>query len=266
MKTSLPEPRFPDTFRVVLIIKGFLAALQCRAPGGRCVLALAVVMTNSTLNIAAQEHDPLTPYRGSRLLVEFPALDDIGRQIDPPHGWKYFQVTAESYDLLLMHLDPDRSPEAFLYFDEFGNLAHRVQARDRFSRLERGYEDADKQIVSWRKRLRRDTHALADARKLGKEAKELELLTGIRDSNLDGYPEVISARIRILELEGIREADLWGVLALEGLVRRRALASALSDLHDRSQGLTVAAVIELEFDRVDAGRVTHEKRSGSTGE
>lgn len=211
------------------------------------------------------EGDLLAKYRGYRLLVEYPSLDDVGRKIDMPKGWKYLQVSAENYDVLIDYLHADRTPEAILSFDEYGNFVKRDHSPDRLGRLDRHYQEVEKQVATWKRRLKKDSALANEARRQRREERELELLVSLRDSKLEGYPEILDARKRLAELEELRLVELWGVLASEGLVRRRALLSSLSALHDRSKGLAIAATIEAEFDRVDGGHVASDKRSRSTG-
>ena len=207
------------------------------------------------------EADPLARFRGVRVIVEFPDLSDVGDAVAVPAGWRHFQVTAETYDALLPHLPPGETT-GLLFFDEYGNLAGREHGRDPRARIARASSKAESTIEGWRKKLARDAKDLRRARDEGKDEKELELLLGITGSGLDGYPVVLEARVRIAELEVLRTEELWQVLALEGLVRPRELQSRLSDLYDRSEGLSIAASIEAEYDRIDSGRVTHARREG----
>ena len=217
-----------------------------------------VVMTALALGAGPSAdpiEDPLAPFLGHRVVVEFPRLDDVGRTRAVPDGWRYFQVTTAAYDALSDHLAPDH-PEALLYFDEYGNRVLRDHSRDRIARIGRSVEAAEKHIANLRDRFRGEWEEVLSDRAEGKAAEELAGLLRLRDSGLRGYPELEEARSRLAELEGLRLEMLWAVLAREGLVRPRDLARALSELADRSRGLAIEPRIRREMARIDRDWVT----------
>lgn len=209
--------------------------------------------------------DPLAPFLGERVVVEFPPLEDVGRTRTVPAGWRYLQVTTATYDAFARHLDP-AVPLALLYFDEHGNLHLRDDSRERLVRIERSAAEAEKRIGAWRRRLARDWNSSQDARRGGKTAEELAILVALRDEGKRGAPELIEALARLREIEGERLGELWRVLASEGLVPRRALLSALEELLARSRGLALEARLRGEIERVERGWVAGEKAGEKPGE
>jgi hypothetical protein len=202
--------------------------------------------------------DPLLDRRGERVVVEFPALEDVGRELAVPAGWRYLQVDTATYDAFAVHLDP-AAPLALLYFDEYGNLHLRDDSRERLARIERSAAEAEKRISAWKRRLARDGSASQEARRAGEPAKELAILVALRDSGMRGAPELIEALSRLAEIERERLAEMWRVLAGEGLVPRRAHLAALEDLLSRSHGLELEPRLRREIARVERGWVTEER-------
>jgi len=213
---------------------------------------------------AGGETDPLLELRGERVIVEFPPLEDVGRSRAVPAGWRYLQVTTATYDSFAAHLDP-AEPLALLYFDEHGNLHLRDHSRERLARLERSAAEAEKRIAAWKRRLARDWTASQQARRAGKSGEELALLVALRDSGMRGAPELLETHSRLAEIEGERLAELWRVLAGEGIVPRRAHLAALEELLSRSLGLTLEARLRGEIARVERGWVAADRPPEGAG-
>jgi len=240
-----------------------------RSLAGALLVPLALSLLAPSAARGAGEtgpEDPLSELRGERVIVEFPALEDVGRTRTVPAGWRYLQVTTAAYDALAAHLDP-AEPLALLFFDEYGNLHLRDHSRERLARLERSAADAEKRISAWKRRLARDWSASQEARRAGKPAEELAILVALRDSGMRGAPELLEALSRLAEVEGERLAELWRTLAGEGVLPRRAHLAALEELLARSLGLTLEPRLRREIARVGRGWVVEERaaRAPSAG-
>ena len=221
------------------------------------LLGVLSLFASSSLSAqsGARAEDPLLALRGKRVVVEFPDLSDVGRQLVLPSGWAYLQVTTETYERFEGFLDP-RFSEALLFFDQHGNYVAKLHGADRFARLEPGLEEVDQRIQGWVRMLRREWAAAEGAREDRKHDRELKHLLEIRNSKLVGYSEVVDAEARLAALEKLRTTEFWQILALEGTVKKSRLERELSQLLKRTTGLTVGGAVARELERVEAGRVT----------
>ena len=226
------------------------------------LLILFVVIafsTGSTSPASGQaSEDPLEPFRGKRVAVEFPELDDVGRKIPVPRGWAYLQVTTETYDHFSRFLDP-RFSEAILFFDEHGNYVAKLHGDDRMARFEPGLEEVDKRIKGWVRTLDKEWTGALEAKRTGKGERELKHLLEIRGSKLVGYPEIAKAEKRLAELEVSRMIELWQLLAREGVAKNKQLERDLAQLRDKTAGLAIGKIVDREWKRVKDGRVTAPK-------
>ncbi|MEM7165466.1 MAG: hypothetical protein AAF581_08380 [Planctomycetota bacterium] len=210
--------------------------------------------------VAAPPLDPLAPYLGRPLVVEFPKIDDLGDLLEVPNGWSFLQADADSIDPLRARLQLPLAV-GVVYIDRFGNVLHVDNAGNRRQRVARGVREFQRKQTELVARLDELRAAAQSAADRGRPGKELDRLEALLEIGVVGYPAVRAARQRWQALDAQMWNRLLDLLAREGVLSRRAMQQELRALQKEASSLPVAKRLRHELRRLKAGLIVRDQSS-----